>query len=85
MDKKIFAKLAILAQKDPAVAQELSKQATAVSDAELEKVAGGDVCWVISCVFNTDCSVDTNHTNPFKRCKAVSDDSEADPHGRLNY
>lgn len=75
MDNKTLAKLAILAKKDPAIAQALSKQAAAVSDDELEQVVGGDACWLVTCVFNTDCSKDTTHTDPYKRCDEVSDDS----------
>jgi bacteriocin-like protein len=41
MDDKTLAKLAILADKDPAIAEQLAKQAEAISDEELEQVTGG--------------------------------------------
>lgn len=80
MDHKTLAKLAILAKKDPEVAQMLSRQAAAISDDELENVAGGDACLFVSCVFDSDCWHDTNHTDRRKYCKAVSDDTDSDSH-----
>jgi bacteriocin-like protein len=41
MDDKTLAKLAILAEKDPAIAEQLTKQAEAISDEELDQVTGG--------------------------------------------
>lgn len=73
MDNKTLAKLAVLAQKDPAVAEELSKQAAAVSDDELEKVAGGDACLMVSCVFTSDCWSDANPADS-KNCTKTSND-----------
>lgn len=61
MDNKTLAKLAVLAKKDPKVAETLSKQAAAVSDDELERVAGGDPCY-----FETECWIDS-------RCWSSSD------------
>lgn len=77
MDNKTLAKLAVLAQKDPAVAEKLSKQAAAVSDDELEKVAGGDVCLLVSCIFDSSCWSDTDHTQFMKCCKSITDDSDS--------
>jgi hypothetical protein len=41
MDDKTLAKLAILAEKDPAIAEQFTKQAQAISDEELDQVTGG--------------------------------------------
>ncbi len=74
MEKKTLAKLALLANKDPAIAEALSKQASTVSDDELETVAGGDICYFVTCVFNTDCRTDTDKTYENRHCTHQTND-----------
>ncbi len=74
MDKKTLAKLAILAKKDPTVAEALSRQAEAVSDEELEGVAGGDVCVWATCVLTSSCVWRSDLTNQSKYCNKTVDD-----------
>ncbi len=74
MDGKTLKKLAVLANKDPKMAALLAQQAAAISDDELESVAGGDVCGFVSCIFDSSCWIDTNHKDSKKVCNASSDD-----------
>lgn len=75
VDNKTLAKLALLANKNPAVAETLSKQAAAVSDDELEKVAGGDVCFVDSpCWITSRCLYESDETGNLRHCGATSVD-----------
>lgn len=76
MNKEQLTKLAILAKQDPQVAQQLVRQANAISDDELEQVAGGEAdadCFFVSCVFSTECIYDAVGG---RHCKAVSEDTQ---------
>ncbi len=72
MDNKTLAKLALLAKKDPKLAASLEKQASAVSDADLARVTGGDACAVASCWFSSTCWTDASKTDAEKTCESTT-------------